>query len=404
MAPRSTRVAPHVSVLWCCGAAAIVHRAAVRLYPEIRAGIRPPLAARPPGVCEDREVQTLHDPHRRGFASDNYSGVHPEVLDAIAAANGGHQTAYGADDYTARLQQVVRERFGEQAAVFPVFNGTGANVVALQSLLPRWGAVIAAKSAHINVDEGGAPERVGGMKLLTVDTPDGKLTPALVEQEAWGWGDEHRAQPLAVSITQSTELGTLYTADEIRALADHAHEHGMLLHLDGARLSNAAVALGQPLRAFTTDAGVDILSLGGTKNGAMGAEAVVTLSARAGEGFVYLRKLNMQLASKMRFISAQLIALFEGDLWQRNAAHANAMAARLRAAVEPLPGVELAYPTQSNGVFARLPEGVADAVRDSFFFYDWNASAREVRWMCTWDTTEADVDALAAAVQEAVGT
>ncbi|WP_072314557.1 threonine aldolase family protein [Agrococcus sp. Marseille-P2731] len=348
-------------------------------------------------------MQTLHDSDRRGFASDNYSGVHPEVLDAIVAANGGHQTAYGADDYTAHLQRVVRGHFGEQAAVFPVFNGTGANVVALQSLLPRWGAVIAAKSAHINVDEGGAPERVGGMKLLTVDTPDGKLTPELVEQEAWGWGDEHRAQPLAVSITQSTELGTLYTADEIRALADHAHERGMLLHLDGARLSNAAVALGQPFRAFTTDAGVDILSLGGTKNGAMGAEAVVVLSARAGEGFVYLRKLNMQLASKMRFISAQLIALFEGDLWERNAAHANAMAARLRAAVEQLPGVEFAYPTQSNGVFARLPEGVADAVRDAFFFYDWNASAREVRWMCTWDTTEADVDAFAAAVRQAVG-
>ncbi|MCH1881862.1 low specificity L-threonine aldolase [Agrococcus sp. ARC_14] len=347
-------------------------------------------------------MQTLHDTALRGFASDNYSGVHPEVLDAIAAANGGHQTAYGADDYTARLQQVVRGHFGEQAEAFPVFNGTGANVLALQSLLPRWGAVIAAKSAHINVDEGGAPERVGGMKLLTVATPDGKLTPELIDQEAWGWGDEHRAQPLAVSITQSTELGTLYTADEIRAIADHAHSHGMLLHVDGARLSNAAVSLGQPLRAFTTDAGVDILSLGGTKNGAMGAEAVVVLSEGAGEGLVYLRKLNMQLASKMRFIAAQLIALFEGELWQRNAAHANAMAARLRAAVESLPGVEFAYPTQSNGVFARLPEGVADRVRDAFFFYDWDAAAREVRWMCTWDTTEDDVDAFAAAVREAV--
>nr|WP_241428959.1 low specificity L-threonine aldolase [Agrococcus sp. ARC_14] len=356
----------------------------------------------PQFVCEDRPVQTLHDTALRGFASDNYSGVHPEVLDAIAAANGGHQTAYGADDYTARLQQVVRGHFGEQAEAFPVFNGTGANVLALQSLLPRWGAVIAAKSAHINVDEGGAPERVGGMKLLTVATPDGKLTPELIDQEAWGWGDEHRAQPLAVSITQSTELGTLYTADEIRAIADHAHSHGMLLHVDGARLSNAAVSLGQPLRAFTTDAGVDILSLGGTKNGAMGAEAVVVLSEGAGEGLVYLRKLNMQLASKMRFIAAQLIALFEGELWQRNAAHANAMAARLRAAVESLPGVEFAYPTQSNGVFARLPEGVADRVRDAFFFYDWDAAAREVRWMCTWDTTEDDVDAFAAAVREAV--
>lgn len=348
-------------------------------------------------------MQTLHDTALRGFASDNYSGVHPEVLAAMAAANGGHQTAYGADDYTARLQEVVRGRFGERAEAFPVFNGTGANVVALQSLLPRWGAVISAKSAHINVDEGGAPERVGGMKLLTVATPDGKLTPELIDQEAWGWGDEHRAQPLAVSITQSTELGTLYTAAEIRAIADHAHQRGMLLHLDGARLANAAVSLGTTLREFTTDAGVDILSLGGTKNGAMGAEAVVVLSERAGEGMLFLRKLNMQLASKMRFISAQLIALFEGELWRENAAHANAMAARLRAAVEQLPGVSFAYPTQSNGVFARLPEGVADRVRDAFFFYDWDASAREVRWMCTWDTTEADVDAFAAAVREAVG-
>ncbi|WP_347755600.1 beta-eliminating lyase-related protein [Agrococcus sp. ProA11] len=347
-------------------------------------------------------MQILHDTDRRGFASDNYSGVHPDVLAAIADANGGHQTAYGADDYTARLQQVVRGHFGESAEAFPVFNGTGANVIALQSLLPRWGAVISAKSAHINVDEGGAPERVGGMKLLTVPTPDGKLTPELIDQEAWGWGDEHRAQPLAVSITQSSELGTLYTADEIRAIADHAHAKGMLLHVDGARLSNAAVSLGVPFREFTTDAGVDILSLGGTKNGAMGAEAVVVLSERAGEGLVFLRKLNMQLASKMRFISAQLIALFEGDLWEQNAAHANAMAARLRAAVEQLPGVEFAYPTQSNGVFARLPEGVADAVRDAFFFYDWDAAAREVRWMCTWDTTEADVDAFAAAVRSAV--
>ncbi|MCR8671581.1 low specificity L-threonine aldolase [Agrococcus sp. HG114] len=353
-------------------------------------------------------MQQLHDADRRGFASDNYSGVHPEVLEAIASANAGHQSAYGADRWTAGLQEVVREHFGAGAEAFPVFNGTGANVLALQSLLPRWGAVVAAKSAHINVDEGGAPERVGGLKLLTVPTPDGKLTPELIDLEAWGWGDEHRAQPLAVSITQSTELGTLYTADEIRAIADHVHERGMLLHVDGARISNAAVALGEPLRACTTDAGVDILSLGGTKNGAMGAEAVVVLSTRAAEqrvaeALVYLRKLNMQLASKMRFISAQLVALYEGDLWQRNAAHANAMAARLRAAVEPVPGVSFAYPTQANGVFARLPEGVADRVRDAFFFYDWDAAAREVRWMCTWDTTEDDVDALARAVREAVG-
>ena len=343
----------------------------------------------------------IHNVNVRGFASDNYSGVHPEILDAIVQANDGHQSAYGADDYTAKLQDVVRDHFGQRAEAYPVFNGTGANVIALQTTLPRWGAVVAAASAHIHVDEGGAPERVGGMKLLTVPTPDGKLTPELVDKEAWGWGDEHRAQPLTVSITQSTELGTLYTADEIRALADHAHDHGMLLHVDGARLPNAAVALGAGFSEFTTDAGVDILSLGGTKNGAMGAEAVVVLSDRVPEGITYLRKLNMQLASKMRFISAQLVALYGTDLWHRSASHANAMAARLRASLEGVDGVEFAQQTQSNGVFARLPEGVADRVREHFFFYDWDEAVREVRWMCSFDTREEDIDAFAQLVREA---
>ena len=238
--------------------------------------------------------------------------MHPEILAAIAAANDGHQVAYGEDVYTERLQQVFAQHFGEGVEAFPVFNGTGANVTALQSMLPRWGAVISAKTAHINSDEGGAPERVGGIKLLTVDAPDGKLTPELIDQEAWGWGDEHRAQPLVVSITQTTELGTAYTADEIRAIADHAHAHGMKLHIDGARLGNAAASLGLPLRAFTRDAGVDLLSVGGTKNGCLGAEAIVVLNPEASEGLKYLRKLNMQLASKMRFVSAQLIALLRG--------------------------------------------------------------------------------------------
>ena len=343
----------------------------------------------------------LHDSTLRGFASDNYSGVHPDVLDAIAAANGGHQSSYGNDAYTARLQEVVRGHFGPDAAAFPVFNGTGANVLALQSVLPRWGAVVCAKTAHINVDEGGAPERMGAFKLYPVPTPDGKLTPELLDTEAWGFGDEHRAQPLAVSITQSTELGTLYTVDEIRALADHAHSLGMVVHLDGARLSNAATALGVDFRAFTTDAGVDILSLGGTKNGALGAEAVVTLRPDVAPGLIYARKYAMQLASKMRFVSAQLIALYGGDLWDRNAAHANAMAARLRAALEGIDGLTFTQPTQSNGVFVRLPAGVADQVRESFFFYDWDAATREVRWMCTFDTDPADVDAFAALIRDA---
>ncbi|MGF2950150.1 threonine aldolase family protein [Microbacterium alcoholitolerans] len=349
-------------------------------------------------------MSILHDTAVRGFASDNYSGIHPEVLAAIADANGGHQVAYGEDQYTERLQEVFRNHFGEGVEVFPVFNGTGANVVGLQSMLPRWGAVISASTAHINVDEGGAPERVGGIKLLTVPTDDGKLTPELVDREAWGWGDEHRAQPLVVSITQSTELGTLYTVDEIRALADHAHERGMKLHVDGARLSNAAAALDLPLRAFTRDAGVDVLSFGGTKNGAMLGEAVVALNPSAADGLVYGRKLNMQLASKMRFVSAQLIALLEGDLWLRNARHANAMAARLRSEIEQgladgsIHGVSFSQPTQSNGVFAILPDGVADKLRESFRFYDWDAARNEVRWMCGFDTEESDVDAFVAAL------
>ncbi|MDJ1115500.1 threonine aldolase family protein [Microbacterium dauci] len=347
-------------------------------------------------------MTTLHDPTVRSFASDNYSGVHPEVLAAITAANDGHQVAYGEDVYTARLQEVFAHHFGEGVQAFPVFNGTGANVTGLQSMLPRWGAVVAASTAHINVDEGGAPEKVGGIKILNVPTDDGKLTPELVDREAWGWGDEHRSQPLVVSITQSTELGTLYTPEEIRALADHAHERGMRLHLDGARLSNAAAALDLPLRAFTTDAGVDVVSVGGTKNGALAAEAIAVLDPAASEGLPYLRKLNMQLASKMRFLSAQLVALYEGDLYLRNARHANGMAARLRGAVEAgiadgsISGVSFSQPTQSNGVFAVLPDGVADRLRESFRFYDWDAAKNEVRWMCSFDTSETDVDAFVA--------
>ncbi|TDN90633.1 L-threonine aldolase [Microbacterium sp. BK668] len=349
-------------------------------------------------------VTTIHDPEVRGFASDNYSGIHPEILAAIASANEGHQVAYGEDVYTARLQEVMAQHFGEGVEAFPVFNGTGANVTGLQSMLPRWGAVVAASSAHINVDEGGAPERVAGIKILNVPSEDGKLTPELIDREAWGWGDEHRAQPLVVSITQSTELGTLYTAEEIRAIADHIHPLGMRLHLDGSRISNAAASLDLPLRAFTRDAGVDVLSLGGTKNGAMVGEAVIVLDPDASTGLTYLRKLNMQLSSKMRFVSAQLVALFEGDLWLRNARHSNAMAQRLRAGVEAgmadgsIRGVAFTQQTQANGVFATLPPGVADRLRESFRFYDWDAAKNEVRWMCSFDTTEEDIDAFVAAI------
>jgi threonine aldolase len=349
------------------------------------------------------QVTTLHDTDHRDFGSDNYAGAHPEVVAAIAAANGGHQTSYGADVYTARLQDVVRAHFGDAALAYPVFNGTGANVLALQTMLPRWGAAICAEQAHVNTDENGAPERVGGLKLLTVPTPDGKLTPELVARQAWGFGDEHRAQPGVVTITQSTELGTLYTPDEIRALADQAHALGLRLHVDGARLSNAAAALDLPLRAFTTDVGVDVVSLGGTKNGLLFGEAVVVIDPEAAAGLAFQRKVDMQLSSKMRFVSAQLVALYEGDLWLRSARHANAMAARLAEGLRGLPGVRITQRVQANGVFVVLPDGVADALRRTWRFYDWDVATGEVRLMCAFDTTEQDVEAFVAAAAAAIG-
>ncbi|MGX1565842.1 threonine aldolase family protein [Streptomyces sp. NPDC055506] len=346
------------------------------------------------------DARRHHDPEVRGFASDNYAGAHPEVLAALALANGGHQVSYGEDAYTENLQSVVRSHFGATAEAFPVFNGTGANVVALQAVTDRWGAVICAESAHINVDECGAPERVGGLKLLTVATPDGKLTPELIDRQAYGWDDEHRAMPQVVSLAQTTELGTAYTPDEIRAICEHAHAHGMKVHLDGSRLANAAATLNVPMRAFTDAAGVDLLSLGGTKNGALFGEAVVVLNQDAVRHMKHLRKLSMQLASKMRFVSVQLEALFARDLWLRNARHSNEMAQRLAEGVRAVHGVEILYPVQSNAVFARLPHEVTERLQKRFRFYFWDEAAGDVRWMCAFDTTEEDVDTFVAALKE----
>jgi threonine aldolase len=345
-------------------------------------------------------VEQRHDPSLRSFASDNYAGVHPEVLAAIATANGGHQVAYGDDVYTERLGEVFRGHFGEQAEVFPVFNGTGANVIGLQAMTRRWESVICAASAHINVDEGGAPEKVAGLKLLTSVTPLGKLSPELIDQHAWGFGDVHRSQPRVVSITQTSELGTCYSVDEIAAICSHAHSLGLVVHLDGARISNAAATLGVPLREFTTDVGVDVLSCGGTKNGLMLGEAVVVINPDAVFGVAYLRKTAMQLASKMRFVSVQLEALFGGDLWLRNASHANAMAQRLASAVSAIDGVTVDRPVQANAVFALLPADVTAALQEKHRFYVWDEHTGEVRWMCSFDTTEEDVDAFTAALKE----
>jgi threonine aldolase len=348
----------------------------------------------------DVELTSLHDPSVRGFKSDNCAGIHPEVLAALVAANGGHQPSYGGDVYTERLQEVFRGHFGERAEAYPVFNGTGANVVGLQSMTDRWSAVICAEGAHINMDECGAPEKVGGLKLLPVPTADGKLTPELVARHAHGWGDVHRAEPKVVSITQSTELGTLYTVEEIAAIGAYAHERGMVLHMDGTRVANAAAALDLPLRAFTTDAGVDVLSFGGTKNGLMAGEVVVVLDPDVSRGAKYLRKASMQLSSKMRFVSAQFVALLEGDLWLRNARHSNAMAQRLYEAVRGLPGVEVSHEPRANGVFAVIPRDVAQRLRKRFGFETWDEQTGEVRWMCSFDTTEEDIDTFAAALSK----
>lgn len=366
-----------------------------------------------PGRAAGRSYAgAVHDaPPLTSFASDNYAPAHPEVMAAVVAANSGHARAYGADPWTDALRERARELFGERATIHPVFNGTGANVLSLMAMTRRWNGVVTSRWAHVNTDENGAPERVGGLKLLTVDAPDGRLTPAAVARYAGDLGDVHRAQPTVLSLTQCTELGTVYGVEELRALADAAHAHGMHVHLDGSRLANAAAHLGTDLRAITTDVGVDVLSLGGTKNGALLGEAVVVIEPEAtGDAARYLQKSTMQLASKMRFVSAQLLALLgePGDddpLWRRNAAHANAMAARLRAAVEGL--VEVTQPTEANAVFAVVPRAAADAVRARYPFYDWSATADpervEVRWMCAWDTTPEDVDAFAAALADALG-
>jgi threonine aldolase len=334
----------------------------------------------------------------RSFASDNNAPVHPALLEAVAAANAGHVRAYGDDPWTERLTPAFRALFGASASVWPVFGGTGANVLALGALLERHEAVVCAQGAHIAVDECGAPERHLGTKLLAVATPDGKLRPDDVLRHLTGRLDEHHVQPRAVSITQATEVGTVYTPAEVAALGAVCRAHGLYLHLDGARIANAAASLGVPVAAFTTDAGVDVVSFGGTKNGALGAEAVVFLTPGLDRAFRFQRKQGLQLASKMRYASAQLLRLVEGGLWIELAAHSNAMARRLAAGVRGARGVEVVQPVQANGVFARVPHALVEPLQRVSFFYVWDHDLPVVRWMCSFDTTEEDVDRFAAAV------
>lgn len=329
---------------------------------------------------------------RRGFASDNNAGVHPEILKEIAEVNSGHVVGYGGDRYTEIAKELFREKLGPDTDVYFVFTGTAANVLGITGVTKSWNSVITASTAHIEMDECGAPEKFSGCKVLTADTPDGKLTVDLIRRHMHGFGFEHHAQPKVISITQSTEMGTLYTAEEIKVLADYAHKNNMFLHLDGARISNAAIALNLQFRSFTTDAGVDILSFGGTKNGMMFGEAVCFLKPGLSDEFKYLRKQGMQLASKMRFISAQYIAFFRNDLWKKCASHSNAMAQLLYQKVKDIKGIKVTQKVQANGVFVILPERVVEKVREQYFFYPWDEERSEYRWMTSWDTTEEDIE------------
>ena len=338
----------------------------------------------------------------RSFASDNNAGVHPEVLEAIARANQGHVVAYGDDPYTRSAIAKFEEHFGAGIDVFFTFNGTGANVISLQSLNRSYHAVLCSEYAHIYTDECGAPEKHTGCKLIPLPHNDGKITLDSVRHAYHGIGDQHHVQVRVISITQSTEMGTVYQPDEIRALADFAHQREMFLHVDGARIANAAATLGQTLRQATRDLGVDVLSFGGTKNGIMGGEAVVFFNQKMSKDFLYLRKQGMQLASKMRFIAAQFEALLTDDLWRRSAEHANRMARVLEAEVRKIPQVRVVWRVEANGVFAQIPEPAIAKIKERYFFYPWIEEECIVRWMCSFDTTEEDVREFAKVVREAV--
>jgi threonine aldolase len=338
----------------------------------------------------------------RSFASDNNAGVHPEILEAIARANHGHVVAYGDDPYTRSAVRKFEEHFGPGIAVFFTFNGTGANVLSLQALTQSFQSVLCSDYAHIYCDECGAPEKHTGCKLIPLPHQDGKITLDSVRHAYHGIGDQHHSQPRVISITQCTEMGTVYQPEEIRALARFAHERDMYLHVDGARIANAAVSLGQTLRQATRDLGVDVLSFGGTKNGVLGGEAVVFFHPELSRDFLYLRKQNMQLASKMRFIAAQFEALLTNDLWRRSAEHANRMARLLENEVSTIPGVKVVWKVEANGVFVQVPREAIEKIKQHYFFYMWIEEESIVRWMCSFDTNEDDIRNFAKVVAEAL--
>lgn len=352
-----------------------------------------------PASRQTRDMATAHSsrpvPPWRRFASDNNAAVHPKVLESLIAANHGHAVAYGDDPWTHQAEQDFRELFDHDVETLMVWNGTGANVLSLATLLSPAGAVICSDAAHINVDETGAPERILGVKLIDVPSVLGKITPDQITDWRQFLGVVHHVQPSVLSITQSTEWGTLYSANEIGALCDAAHSMKMTVHLDGARLANAVAALGgtrSALRSFTVDAGVDVVSFGGTKNGMMYGEAVIYLNKELARSAPYVRKQVTQLPSKVRFISAQFSALLDDDLWLANARHANDMAKTLYDRTTGRSGVTLGAPPTVNSVFPILPPTKIEALREWSYFYDWDAANHQVRWMTSWDTEIADVD------------
>jgi threonine aldolase len=340
---------------------------------------------------------------KRSFASDNNAGIHPEIMQAIAAANDGHVIAYGDDLYTARAVARFREHLGKDVEVFFVFGGTGANVLGLKAVTESHQAIICASTAHINVDECGAPEKLTGCKLLPVQTKEGKFHVGWFDHFMEGVGFEHHVQPRVISISQATEMGTVYTPKEIKQLATFAHKNDMILHMDGARLANAAASLGHPLKTITKDAGVDVLSFGGAKNGMMYGEAVVFFDKSLAKDFKYTRKQGAQLPSKMRFISAQFEALLSNDLWLRNAEHANRMARLLASRLQTIPQIRITQPGQANGVFAILPKKHIARLQKDYFFYVWNEQTSEVRFMTSFDTTEEDIANFVSLVKKTLG-
>lgn len=329
---------------------------------------------------------------KRGFASDNNAGIHPDILAEVISANKGHVVGYGADPFTEKARDIFRDLLGSAVETFFVFTGTAANVLGITNVVRSWNSVITASTAHLETDECGAPEKFIGCKILTVDSADGKITPEMILKHLHGFDFEHHSQPKIISITQSTEMGTVYTVQEIKKIAHCAHSRGMLLHMDGARLANAAVHLDLPFRGFTTDAGVDILSFGGTKNGMMFGEAICFLRPELSANFKFVRKQGMQLASKMRFISAQYLGYFKDGLWKKLASHSNEMARVLESKLQNIPGLTITQKVQSNGVFVIMPREVAEKVRQEYFFYPWNEQTSEYRLMTAWDTTEEDIN------------